>query len=184
MGSDFGLAAQVATVLSPVVASMIFVVTIVVDRRSRRNERFAIALAVARSGLIRAGNWTVLPSPLHLVGGGAFRLFDQMSALGLVIPRRRYGELAIWLVKGSEVIVRSHESAVRLHAQETLLKALIKLDDGSRRGLKDALAFSSANPWPETALQQPPLLRWAVAIGKPVIWILSGDRTYGRSRSS
>lgn len=170
--------AEWATAASPIVATAVFVTTLVLERRRRVHERYSGALALARETLIKSAQWTSLPGPFHVFGGYGFRLFHAMSSLALEVPRK-YEELGLWFVQGANAVVREYESQARAAAQEHLLRVLIMVNGRDRGGFRAAADYAARHPWPDAATTRPEgLTRYTNAVLRAVQFI-TRDPSYG-----
>jgi len=171
-------AGQWGIVLSPLVATTVFVFTVWFDRRRRQRERFTAALDLARAEVIRAANWAGLPGTSHVLGGGLARSFHAVSSFALCVPRR-YGSIALWLMQGATTMTTASHSRDRTDAQNQMLKLLVVLTPGNRRAFRAAAEHVERNPWSAVETGTPVWLRRAIG---PMYWLLrliSGDSTYG-----
>lgn len=171
-------AGQWGIVLSPLVATTVFVFTVWFDRRRRQRERRTAALDLARAELIRAVNWVGLPGPSHVLGGGLARSFHAVSSFALCVPRR-YGSIALWLMEGTTTMTTASHSRDRIDAQNQMLTLLVGLTPANRRAFKTAAQYVESNPWVEVETGTPVWLRRVI---EPMYWLLrlvSGDSTYG-----
>ena len=174
--------AEWAGAASPIVATVVFVTTIVLDRRRRSSERYRIALDQARRRLIEAGRWTVLPASFHALGWYSFALFNDVSSFALELPRR-CSDIAEWLVRGVEIVSGSYESSDRVAAQTKMVHVLFLLANRGRQGFGAAREFVGLNPWPAELPPRPAFLERCSEATAALIQVLTGDRSFGRLRS-
>jgi len=173
------VAGQWATVLSPLVATSVFVFTVWFEHRRRTRERYSVALDAARADVIRAIHWAGLPGWTHIMAGiGIVRSFNSLSSFVLCLPDRQ-GAIGLWLVQGTTNMTTANHSRDRRIAQSQMLTLLVLLTPGNRRAFKAAAAFIERNQWSEVETGTPVAVKRAI---KPVYALLRlafGDPTYG-----
>ncbi len=180
METELGALALVATVLSPVAAVGVFVGTVIYDRRRRRQEALARALASARGMVLRTAKWRVWPFPISHMSSWPLDLLRSIADLVAVIPPKKYGRLSLWLVAGASHLGQEVQSARRIEATRHLLYVLSASDLDGKRGLEVALQYADAHPWPVEPSKPP--LAWQLLLdaSSVVVRSLSGDPTYAR----
>ena len=174
------VAGQWATVLSPLVASGIFVATAVIERSRRARERYAAANDQARSELIRAMNWIGLPGTTHILSGGVTRSFHATTSFALCLPRR-YSSVSVWLVTGATNMGVARHSRDRTDALKSVLLVIVALAPGNREALKAATEYVAAHPWADIPTGAPTLLKRLVTPVAALIRLITSDPTYYRS---
>lgn len=176
------VAGQWATVLSPLVATVVFVTTVVLDRRRHQRERYASALDAARIEVVRAVYWAGLPGSIHVAaGGGAVRTFNAVSSFVLCLPKRQ-GAVAEWLLQGVTNMTTANHAGDRTTAQKQIVGFLVMLTPANRSAFKAATEHVGRNPWAEVEAGTPV---WLTRALEPIYWLLRlvfGDPTYGTAR--
>jgi hypothetical protein len=178
--TELGGLALVATVLSPVAAVGVFVGTVVYDRRRRRQEALARALASARGMVLRTAKWRGWPFPISHLTFWPIDLLRSIADLVAVIPPKKYGRLSLWLVAGASQLGQEVQSARRKEATRHLLYVLSAPELDGKRGLDIALEYADAHPWPAEPSRPP--LAWQILgdASSVVVRSLSGDPTFAR----
>jgi len=180
MEPSLGDAALIATVVAPVVASLVFVGTVVYDRWHRRREQLGSAVSQALSSLTKAAKWSMWPYPVAVLGTWQVDVLTDLAAVAIQLPRRRSAALAVWLVNGAIRVGKEVESQNRIHAISQLVTVGIQIQAPSRRALREAQKYCLAHPWPEEVPEMPPQYRVLSKIGLWPLRLLTGDISYGR----
>lgn len=172
-------AGQWATVASPLVATTVFVVTIVLERRRAAAERYAAAVDRALAEVVRASTRAALPGITHFFGGGVTRPFEAVTTLVLCLPKR-YTPVGIWLLEGAANLSVATYSIDRRMAQRHLATVVATLAGADRRSLRAASAYVNANPWPEVARGTDRSLSKWLAPMRALIAFAAWDPTFGK----
>lgn len=171
------VAGQWATVLSPLVASGIFVATAVIERSRRARERYSAANDQARSELIRALNWIGLPGTTHILSGGVTRSFHVISSFALCLPRR-HAPISVWLVNGATYMGVASQSRDRTETLKSVLHVIVALAPGNREAFKAATEYVAAHPWADIPTGAPTSLKRLVTPVAALIRLITADPTY------
>jgi len=178
--STLQVLALVATIAAPLVASAVFVATVIYDRAHRRHEDIGRVVAKALASATTAGKWSMWPYPVAMLGTWQLDVITDTAAVAIQLPKRRYRSLGPWLMEGATRVGMDPNSARRISAISNLVAMLVIMQNPSREALREAHERAVANPWPEVDISAPRHYQVLRAIGVWPLRFATGDLSYGR----